>query len=616
MSKEKRGAARYMPGEKASNFKKTMSTLLTYVKPYRVKVAAVILFAVASTVFSIVSPVYLGKATDVIVDGVKNGMNIDYVSLQHIFILLLILYGASFMFSFLQSFIISEVAQKITYKLRRQISEKMDRLPAGYFDGKSRGDIQSRITNDVDTINQTLTQSMTQLITSFVTIVGILLMMIYICLQMTAAALIVIPLSFLAIKLVVKLSQKEFRKNQKYLGELNGHVEEMFNGQLVVKAFNQENQSITKFREMNESLYDSAWKSQFLSGIMMPIIICISNVAYVFVCVIGGFLALRGNISIGRIQTFLQYVKSFNQPISMISNIANVLQSTAACAERVFEFLDEEDEVDCIETSGASDAELGAPGEETGDCQDFSQKVGNIEFNHLCFGYKPENILIRDFNFQVKPGQRIAIVGPTGAGKTTIIKLLLRFYELNGGEIKVGGRNIKEYHRQELRKLFGMVLQDTWLFNGTIMENIRYGRADATDQQVVEAARAAHIHHFIKTQPGGYQMVIDEGAGNISQGQKQLLTIARAFLADAPILILDEATSSVDTRTEVQIQKAMSDLMKGRTSFVIAHRLSTIRDADVILVINHGDIIETGNHDELMAAGGFYANLYNSQFEN
>nr|WP_312352825.1 ABC transporter ATP-binding protein [Aminipila sp.] len=596
-----------MPGEKAENFKETMKTLMQYMRPFKLQIIAVIILPVASTAFSIISPMILGMATDAVVQGVL-GQGIDYSLLKNIIMILISLYIISFGFSVLQSYIMAGVSQTITYRLRKEISEKLDRLPLRYFDSKSHGEILSRVTNDVETVNQSLAQSMTQMITSTATIVGVLAMMIYLCVTMTIAALIVIPLSLGLIKLVVKFSQGQFKNQQKALGEMNGHVEEMYTGHLIVKAFNKEEASVAAFNEINEKLYESAWKSQFLSGTMMPLVGFAGNLAYVFVCVAGGWLAIRNVVSIGNIQAFMQYVRSFNQPISQISNIANILQSTAAAAERVFEFLDEEEEEDPVSAGEEDEAERASKEKDR-------KQLGKVCFEHVKFGYDEEHILIQDFTFEVKPGQRIAIVGPTGAGKTTIVKLLLRFYELNGGRIVIDGKNIKDYTRAGLRKMFGMVLQDTWLFNGSIMDNIRYGKRGASDEEVCRAAKAAHVHHFIMTQPKGYQMEITEDADNISQGQKQLLTIARAFLADAPILILDEATSSVDTRTEAQIQKAMTALMANRTSFVIAHRLSTIRDADIILVINHGDIVEFGSHEELLSQNGFYADMYNSQFE-
>lgn len=589
-----------MPGEKAKDFGGTMKTLISYLRPHGIAVSVVFLFAIASTVFSIVSPTILGDATDEVVKGLMSPAGIDFSALLDILILLIVLYALSFLFSTIQGYIMAGVSQKVTYELRRAMSEKMDRLPLKYFDSKTHGEIQSRVVNDIETVNQTLSQSLTQIITSITMIVGILIMMIRINLLMTVTALIVLPLSMLVIRLIIGKTQRHFKAQQKYLGEVNSHVEEMYTGHTIVKAFNREEASEEVFDEYNEKLYESAWKSQFLSGLMMPLTNFIGNLAYVAVCILGGHLALNGSITIGNIQAFIQYVRSFNQPVSQVANVANLLQSTAAAAERVFELLDEEEEVSDQKADGTP-------------ALSRENLRGSVGFEHVGFGYE-EELVIKDFNFQVQPGQRVAIVGPTGAGKTTIVKLLLRFYELNQGRITVDGKDIRDYSRKELRGMFGMVLQDTWLFNGTVRDNIRYGKMDATDEEVVEAAKAAHIHHFIMTQPKGYDMEINEEADNISQGQKQLLTIARAILADTPIMILDEATSSVDTRTEALIQQAMANLMKDRTSFIIAHRLSTIRDADWILVMNHGDIIEQGTHRQLLEENGFYANLYNSQF--
>ena len=589
-----------MPGEKARDFGGTMKTLISYLRPHGIAVSVVFLFAIASTVFSIVSPTILGDATDEVVKGLMSPAGIDFSALLDILILLIVLYALSFLFSTIQGYIMAGVSQKVTYELRRAMSEKMDRLPLKYFDSKTHGEIQSRVVNDIETVNQTLSQSLTQIITSITMIIGILVMMIRINLLMTVTALIVLPLSMLVIRLIIGKTQRHFKAQQKYLGEVNSHVEEMYTGHTIVKAFNREEASEEVFDEYNEKLYESAWKSQFLSGLMMPLTNFIGNLAYVAVCILGGHLALNGSITIGNIQAFIQYVRSFNQPVSQVANVANLLQSTAAAAERVFELLDEEEEVSDQKADGTP-------------ALSRENLRGAVGFEHVGFGYE-EELIIKDFNFQVQPGQRVAIVGPTGAGKTTIVKLLLRFYELNQGRITVDGKDIRDYSRKELRGMFGMVLQDTWLFNGTVRDNIRYGKMDATDEEVVEAAKAAHIHHFIMTQPKGYDMEINEEADNISQGQKQLLTIARAILADTPIMILDEATSSVDTRTEALIQQAMANLMKDRTSFIIAHRLSTIRDADWILVMNHGDIIEQGTHRQLLEENGFYANLYNSQF--
>ena len=591
---------RMMPGEKAKDFGKTMKTLIGYLKPYKFRLAIVFIFAIASTVFTIISPTILGDATDKVVEGLMSGMGIDFSGLASILFLLLALYGCSLLFGVVQGWIMADVSQKVIYNLRDKMSTKLDRLPLRYFDSRTHGEIQSRMINDIETVNQTLSVSLTQMITSFTTIVGILIMMLRISVVMTLMALVVLPLSMGVIRLVVSKSQGHFKNQQKYLGYVNGHVEEMYAGHDIVKAFNREEESQQVFEEYNDKLCESAWKSQFLSGMMMPITNFIGNLAYVAVCLLGGYLAINGKISIGDIQAFIQYVRSFNQPIAQVANVANQLQSTAAAAERIFEIIDEEEEVD-IDT---------APEEVI----DVDHVKGQVAFEHVHFGYTPEETVISDFSFTAQPGQRVAIVGPTGAGKTTIVKLLMRFYELNGGRIMIDGCDITKLSRANLREMFGMVLQDTWLNNGTIRDNIRYGRPDAADEEVEAAAKAAHVDHFIKTQGKGYDMEVNEEATNISQGQKQLLTIARAFLADAPILILDEATSSVDTRTESLIQKAMTSLMQGRTSFIIAHRLSTIRDADHILVLDHGDIIEQVTHEELLAANGFYTNLYNSQF--
>ena len=591
---------RMMPGEKAKDFGKTMKTLIGYLKPYKFRLAIVFIFAIASTVFTIISPTILGDATDKVVEGLMSGMGIDFSGLASILFLLLALYGCSLLFGVVQGWIMADVSQKVIYNLRDKMSTKLDRLPLRYFDSRTHGEIQSRMINDIETVNQTLSVSLTQMITSFTTIVGILIMMLRISVVMTLMALVVLPLSMGVIRLVVSKSQGHFKNQQKYLGYVNGHVEEMYAGHDIVKAFNREEESQQVFEEYNDKLCESAWKSQFLSGMMMPITNFIGNLAYVAVCLLGGYLAINGKISIGDIQAFIQYVRSFNQPIAQVANVANQLQSTAAAAERIFEIIDEEEEVD-IDT---------APEEVI----DVDHVKGQVAFEHVHFGYTPEETVISDLSFTAQPGQRVAIVGPTGAGKTTIVKLLMRFYELNGGRIMIDGCDITKLSRANLREMFGMVLQDTWLNNGTIRDNIRYGRPDAADEEVEAAAKAAHVDHFIKTQGKGYDMEVNEEATNISQGQKQLLTIARAFLADAPILILDEATSSVDTRTESLIQKAMTSLMQGRTSFIIAHRLSTIRDADHILVLDHVDIIEQGTHEELLAANGFYTNLYNSQF--
>ena len=596
-----RGPAGMMPGEKAKNFKGTMLALWKYVKDFKWHITAVFIFAVGSTVFTIVSPKILGKATDKVVEGLMSGMGIDFDALLDIIIFLCAIYAASSLLSFLQGYVMSGVSQRITYRLRKEISEKMDRMPLKYFDTKTHGEILSRVTNDVETVNQSLNQSMTQIITSVTTVIGILVMMVSINIWMSLMAVIVIPMSALFIKAVVKKTQGYFQDQQRYLGDANGHVEEMYTGHQVVKAFNGEEAAIETFDEINEHLCESAWKSQFLSGLMHPISNLFGNIAYVLVCILGGIFAINGRVSIGDIQAFIQYIRNFNQPIAQLANVANMLQSTAAAAERVFEFINEEEETEKTDL-----ALLKKP--------DINQHRGNVTFDHVSFGYDPENIIINDFSAEIKQGQRVAIVGPTGAGKTTIVKLLMRFYELNSGHIYIDGTDITDYSREDLRKMFGMVLQDTWLYSGSIMDNIRYGRMDASDKEVRAAAKAANIDHFIRSQPKGYDTPVNEDAENISQGEKQLLTIARAILSDAPVMILDEATSSVDTRTEMLIQKAMGNLMQGRTSFIIAHRLSTIKDADMILVMNHGDIIEQGTHSQLLAAGGFYADLYNSQY--
>ena len=613
MSKERKGGMGGPMGrmgggpravEKAKDFKGTMKKLGVYLKPYSLSIAIVILFAIGSAAFSIVGPKILGKATTKIFEGVVQKISgvpdasIDFGYIGNIAMILVALYLVSSLFGIIQSFIMSGVAQKVSYNLRKQISEKMDTLPLNYFDTRTNGEVLSRITNDVDTVNQTLNQSLSQIITSVVTLIGVLIMMFSISWIMTLATFIILPVSMVLISLVVKKSQKYFKSQQEYLGHLNGQVEEVYGGHNIMKAFNREEASTKDFDELNNTLYKSAWKSQFLSGMMMPIMSFVGNLGYVLVSILGGWLTIKSVITVGDIQAFIQYVRSFNQPIAQMAQVANIMQSTAAAAERVFEFLDEEDEV-----------------KDPVNSVDPSEIRGEVEFEDVHFGYNPDKIIINDFSVDVKPGQKVAIVGPTGAGKTTIVKLLMRFYDINSGSIKIDGHDIRDFKRADLRNLFGMVLQDTWLFSGSIMENIRYGKLNATDEEVIEAAKSAHVHRFIKTLPDGYKMKLNEEASNVSQGQKQLLTIARAILADPKILILDEATSSVDTRTEVLIQKAMDNLMEGRTSFVIAHRLSTIRDADMILVMNEGDIVEQGNHEELLKKGGFYANLYNSQFE-
>ena len=590
-------------GEKANDFSGTMKQLMKYMSKYKIAIIAVLLFAIGSTVFSIVGPKILGKATTKIFEGlmakVSGTGGIDFGAIEKILLILVCLYLVSALFSFVQGYIMSGISQKISYEMRNQISEKINRMPMKYFDTKTHGEILSRITNDIDTLGMSLNQSLTQLITSVTTMVGILIMMLSISWIMTLAALVIIPLSLFAVRKVVGRSQKYFKKQQRYLGHVNGLVEENYGGHQIVRVFNKEEEVTEQFNKLNDELYDSAWRSQFLSGMMQPLMAFIGNLGYVMVSILGGWLAIRKTIEVGDIQSFIQYVRNFTQPINQLAQVANQLQSTAAAAERVFEFLDEEEEDQTVINPA-----------------DANDIKGNIEFEHVNFGYKENKTIIHDFSVNVKKGQKIAIVGPTGAGKTTIVKLLMRFYDVNSGSIKIDGHDIRNFNRSELREAFGMVLQDTWLFNGTIKENIRYGKLDATDEEVVEAAKSANVHHFIKTLNDGYNMVLDEEASNVSQGQKQLLTIARAILADPKILILDEATSSVDTRTELLIQKAMDNLMEGRTSFIIAHRLSTIKDADMILVMNEGDIVEQGSHEELLAKDGFYAKLYNSQFED
>ena len=608
MSKKKHGGP--MGGgpmvvtEKAKDFKGTMKKLMEYLKPYRIAMILVVILAIGSTAFSIVGPKLLGKATTEIFNGLiskvtssGNG-SIDFGYIGKIAIGLVALYVVSTILSFAQGFIMSNIAQKVSYNLRKEISNKINKMPLKYFDKTTHGEVLSRITNDVDTVNTTLNQSLSQIITSVTMLIGVIVMMLSISWEMTLGSVLILPIAMGLIMLVVKKSQKYFMDQQEYLGHVNGNVEETFSGHNIMKAFNREEETIKEFNKLNETLYKSAWKSQFLSGMMMPIMTFIGNLGYVLVTILGGWLAVVGKITVGDIVAFVQYIRTFMQPIAQAGQIANVLQSTAAAAERVFEFLGEEEEVDDV-TEGVDPKDV----------------EGAVEFKNVHFGYNEDKIIINDFSAKIKPGQRIAIVGPTGAGKTTIVKLLMRFYELNDGSIEIDGHNIKDFTRDNLRELFGMVLQDTWLYNGSIKENIRYGRLDATDEEIIEAAKSAHVDHFVRALPHGYDMELNEEASNISQGQKQLLTIARAILADPKILILDEATSSVDTRTEVLIQKAMDNLMKGRTSFVIAHRLSTIRDADLILVMKDGDIIEQGNHEELLKANGFYADLYNSQFE-
>ena len=597
-----RGHGPRMSNEKAKDFKGTMKKLMAYLSAYKIGIFFVIVFAIGSTIFNIVGPKILGKATTEIFKGlvrkVSGGAGIDFDKIAHIVLTLLCLYLTSAVFSFVQGYIMTGVSQKLTYRLRKEISEKINRLPMNYFDKQTHGEVLSRITNDIDTLSQSLNQSATQVITSVTTIIGVLIMMLSISPLMTLVALLILPVSMGLISMIVKRSQKYFMSQQEYLGHVNGQVEEIYGGHSIIKAFNKEEDVIATFKRDNDILYTSAWKSQFLSGMMMPIMQFVGNLGYVMVALLGGLFAIKGTIEVGDIQSFFQYIRNFTQPIQQIAQVTNLLQSSAAASERVFEFLEEPEE------------ELQPENPDS-----IEGLEGNVQFEHVKFGYNPDKIIVNDFSADVHDGQKIAIVGPTGAGKTTIVKLLMRFYDVNGGSIKVDGHDIRNFNRSNLREMFGMVLQDTWLFSGTIMENIRYGRLDATDEEVIAAAKAAHIHNFIMQQPGGYQMVLDEETSNVSQGQKQLLTIARAILADNKILILDEATSSVDTRTEMQIQKAMDNLMKGRTSFVIAHRLSTIKDADLILVMKDGDIIEQGDHEELLARKGFYADLYNSQFE-
>ena len=602
MPRGRMGGRHGMSTEKAKDFKGTMKKLMGYLAQYKIGLLLVVIFAIGSTIFNIAGPKILGKATTELFHGliskVSGESGIDFDKIAKILIGLMCLYVCSALFSFIQGYIMTGVSQKLTYRMRKEISEKIDRLPMGYFDKMTHGEILSRITNDVDTLSQSLNQSATQVITSVATIIGVLVMMLSISPLMTVIAILILPLSMGLIGMIVKRSQRYFKEQQEYLGYVNGQVEEVYGGHNIVKAFNKEDDVIDEFDRDNDRLYRSAWKSQFLSGMMMPVMQFVGNLGYVAVVILGGYLAIKKTIEVGDIQSFIQYVRNFTQPIQQVAQVANMLQSTAAASERVFEFLEEPEE----EAAPENPVVLKNP-------------EGAVEFEHVHFGYNPEHTIIHDFSVKVEPGQKIAIVGPTGAGKTTMVKLLMRFYDVSGGSIKVDGHDIREFDRGELRRMFGMVLQDTWLFKGSIEDNIRYGKLDATHEDVVKAADAAYAHRFIQTLPGGYGMELNEEASNVSQGQKQLLTIARAILADPKILILDEATSSVDTRTEVRIQKAMDNLMKGRTSFIIAHRLSTIRDADLILVMKEGDIVEMGRHEELLAKNGFYADLYNSQFE-
>ena len=592
-----------MNGEKAKDFSGAVKKLLRYMSKYKIRLIGMMIFAIVGTVFNIVGPKILGKATTELFNGLVAKVNgtggIDFDKIGKILLWTLGLYLCSAAFSFVQGFIMTGISNDVSYSLRKDISGKMNRLPMKYYESRTYGEVLSRITNDVDTLQQGLNQSITQLITSVTTLIGVFIMMLSINVWMTLCALLILPCSMFIISKVMKRSQKYFRQQQKYLGDVNGQVEEVYAGQNIVKAFNKEDAVMATFEEMNKKLYESGWKSQFFSGMMMPIMQFVGNIGYVMVALLGGFMTIKGVIEVGDIQSFFQYIRNFTQPVQQIAQVTNMMQSAAAASERVFEFLEEEEEEQTVEHPVTLENGV----------------EGQVTFEHVSFGYRPDQIIIKDFSEQVQPGQKIAIVGPTGAGKTTLVKLLMRFYDVNSGRILIDGHDIREFDRRNLRECFGMVLQDTWLFNGTIMENIRYGRLDATDEEVIAAAKAAHAHRFIQTLPEGYNTVLNEEASNVSQGQKQLLTIARAILADNRLLILDEATSSVDTRTEERIQKAMDNLMKGRTSFVIAHRLSTIKDADVILVMKDGDIIEQGNHEELLAMNGFYANLYNSQFE-
>ena len=600
-----RGQKQQGSPQKAKDFKKAMGKLLSYLKPYRLSLVVVVIFAILSSIFSIVGPKILGNATTEIYSGIMgkilgtNSAGINFIAIGKILLVLLVLYLLSAGFSYIQSYIVAGIVQKMSYSFRKQISEKMNRMPLKYFDKRSKGDVLSILTNDVGMISENLNQSLTQVITSIVTLIGVLIMMFSISWIMTLIAIIILPVSGLLMGSIVQKSQKYFTEQQKYLGKVNGEVEEIYGGHNVVKAFNGEDSAYESFEKLNKTLYSSAWKSQFLSGLMMPIMNFIGNFGYVLMSIVGGYLTILGAIQVGDILAFIQYIRSFTQPIAQLTQVANLMQTTAAACERVFEFLDEEEEVQVIENP----------------VRDVNIK-GDVAFKDVSFGYNEDKIIINDFTANIKAGQRVAIVGPTGAGKTTIVKLLMRFYDINKGSILIDGHDIRDFNRNDLRDLFGMVLQETWLYNGSIMENIRYGKLTASDEDVIEAIKAAHANHFIEALPDGYNMELNEEASNISQGQKQLLTIARAILADPKILILDEATSSVDTRTEVLIQKAMDNLMKGRTSFIIAHRLSTIQDADLILVMKDGDIIEQGNHDELMAKGGFYSSLYNSQFDS
>ena len=603
------------PVEKAKDFKGSIGKLARYMSEYKISLVFVVIFAITSTVFNIIGPKLMGNATTEIFNGIIAKVNgtgdVNFDTLGAILLLLIGFYLISSICSFIQGWLMTGVSQKVSYRLRKELIAKINRMSMNYFDKSTHGEALSRVTNDVDTLAQNLNQSITQLVTSITTIIGVMVMMLSISPLMTLIAVLILPVSMVLVLFVVKISQKYFKSQQEYLGHINGQVEEIYSGHNIVKAFNREERVIEDFNEANDILYKSAWKSQFFSGVMMPVMTFVGNLGYVAVAVVGGLLAANGTIMVGDILSFIQYVKNFTQPITQLAQVSSMLQSTAAAAERVFEFLAEDEEEQCAkEHAMLTDTSGNTRNVTTLDI------TGDVTFEHVRFGYTPEKIIINDFSARVRQGQKIAIVGPTGAGKSTIVKLLMRFYELNGGRILIDGYDIADFDRSELRELFGMVPQDTWLFKGSIMENIRYGKLDATDDEVVAAAKAAHVDHFIRTLPGGYDMELNEEASNVSQGQKQLLTIARAILANNKILILDEATSSVDTRTEIQIQKAMDNLMKGRTSFVIAHRLSTIKDADLILVLKDGDIIEQGNHEELIAKNGFYAELYNSQFDS
>jgi ATP-binding cassette subfamily B multidrug efflux pump len=597
----RRGHGPMMGGDKAKDFKGTIGKLFRYIGKYKAAVVVVAIFAIGSTVFNVVCPKVLGKATTVLSEGIMNKITgnggIDFTYIGKILLFCLGLYVLSVAFSFVQGFIMTGITQKVCYRMRREVSEKINRMPMSYFESRTYGEVLSRITNDIDTMGNGLNQSITQLITSVSTVIGVIVMMLTISPLMTLISVLILPISIMLMMFVIKKSQRFFKQQQEYVGHINGQVEEVYGGHNVIKAFNKENDVRREFHETNETLYKSAWKSQFFSGLMQPIMMFVGNLGYVAVAISGAALAIRGTIQIGDIQAFIQYVKNLTQPVQQVAQVTNMMQQMAAAAERVFELLEEKEEEQIVENPVSTEG-----------------IKGEVTFEHVKFGYNPDQIIIKDFSAHVKPGQQVAIVGPTGAGKTTMVKLLMRFYDVNGGAILLDGHNIRDFNRRELRDVFGMVLQDTWLFKGTIMENIRYGRLDATDEEVIAAAKAAHAHRFISALPGGYNMELNEEITNISQGQKQLLTIARAILADNPVLILDEATSSVDTRTEHRIQRAMDNLMKGRTSFVIAHRLSTIKNADIILVMKDGDIIEQGNHDELMAQNGFYADLYNSQW--